>query len=115
MEYIIKFINYSEVQNKEDIGIGGLGGFFEDGMRWKDYLEIFTDEGKILVEHLRDKIIENNIRCTGYEHQNSAYNSVPLFSNGKVATYSFRAWGDLMAAVWSENDNKDYNYMTFYM
>jgi len=115
METIIKFIAYSEAEGKEKIGIGGVGGFFDNGMRWKDYIENFTDDGKLMVEHLREKIIENMVRCTGDQHQHSGYKSVPLFSNGKVATYSYRAWGDLMAAVWSEQDNKDYNYMTFYM
>ena len=48
------------------------------------------------------------------QHQNGAV-AVPLWSNGKVDTYSFRSWGDLMAAVWSTEENKDYGYMDFYM
>ena len=40
---------------------------------------------------------------------------MPLFSDGKVATFSFRGWGDLMAAIWSEAEDKDYGYMDFYM
>jgi hypothetical protein len=32
-----------------------------------------------------------------------------------VATFSYRGWGDIMAAIWSEEENKDYNYMDFYM
>jgi hypothetical protein len=70
--------------------------------------------GHPLLEELRRSIIANNIRCTGEQHQNGAV-AVPLWSNGKVDTYSFRAWGDLMAAVWSTEENKDYGYMDFYM
>jgi hypothetical protein len=50
---------------------------------------------------------------TGQEHQ---YNSgVPVFSDGKVATYTYRGWGDLMAAIWATEEDKDYHYMDFYM
>jgi hypothetical protein len=37
-----------------------------------------------------------------------------MFSDGSVATFSLRGWGDLLAAVYSERDNKDYCYMDFY-
>jgi hypothetical protein len=53
-------------------------------------------------------------RCTGEEHQNG-YAAVPLSSNGKVDTYTYRAWGDLMAVVWSTEEDKDYGYIDFYM
>ena len=40
----------------------------------------------------------------------------PVFDDGTVGSFSFRAWGDLMAAIWNteENTNK-YSYMDFYM
>lgn len=110
----MKFITYSEAENKEELGIGGMGGWFEAGMRWADYLEAWRPKAHPILERLRKEIIKNDIRCTGDQHQNG-YPSVPLFANGKVATYSFRAWGDLMAAIWSTEDNKDYSYMSFYM
>ena len=64
---------------------------------------------------LRESIIKNQIGWTGKSMQDFGYETVPLWSNGKVDTYSWRAWGDLMAAVWSSEDNKDYSYMDFYM
>jgi len=112
---IIKWITYSEARNKEENGYGGLGGWFKDGMRWKDYVESYIKEVRPDLEKLRKSIVKNGIRCTGEEHQHSNYKSVPLWDNGKVDTYSYRAWGDLMAAVWSTEDNQDYSYMSFYM
>lgn len=109
----ITFISYQSAESKEENGLGGMGGFFDDGMRWKDYLEIWKPEVHELLEDLRKAIVESGLKCTGAEHQSGAL-AVPLFPDGKVATYSYRAWGDLMAAVWSEEENKDYSYMSFY-
>ena len=112
---IEKWITTDEAEGKEENGLGGMGGFFSEGMRWKNYKENYVPKVHEKLEELRRSIIENNIRCTGEERQEGGGNVVPLWSNGKVDTYSWRAWGDLMAAVWSEHENKDYNYMDFYM
>lgn len=114
---VTSWISYEEAQSYPDNKIGGMGGWFnfhEKGQRWKDYIGIFEPQAHIHIEALRESIIENNIRTGGDDHQQSD-NGVPLFSDGTVATYSYRAWGDLMAAVWSEVEDKDYNYMDFYM
>jgi hypothetical protein len=112
---IVKWITNEEAQDKGENGLGGMGGFFENGMRWKDYKEQYVDEVYPMLETLRKSIIKNRIYWTGKAMQNNGYKTVPLWSNGKVDTYSWRAWGDLMAAVWSEEDNTDYDYMSFYM
>jgi hypothetical protein len=122
---VVDWITYDEAEGKEDLGFGGLGGWFgtheingethwDAGHRWEDYKKSYKEEAWLLLEELRRSIIERQIRCTGEQHQNG-YKAVPLWSNGKVDTYSYRAWGDLMAAVWSTEDDKNYNYMTFYM
>ena len=111
---VIKFIPYNEVGKREENGLGGMGGFFDDGMRWGDYKDVWNESVHEDLEGLRTAIIANQINCTGDEHQNG-YPSVPLFDDDTVATYSFRAWGDLMAAVWSSEYDKDYSYMSFYM
>jgi len=112
---VIRFVTYEIASEMPENGIGGMGGFFDNGMRWDDYLNHFKDEAHPLIETLRKSIIENNIRCTGDEHQHFDYESCPVFSDGSAATYSYRAWGDLMAAVWSTEEDQDYNYMDFYM
>ena len=111
---VIKFISYDEAEDLEENGLGGVGGWFDNGMRWVDYLEIWNPEVHETLENLRKAIINNQINCTGEEHQNG-YPSVPVFEDGSVATYTWRAWGDLMAAIWSSEYDKDYNYMHFYM
>jgi len=111
---IVKWITYSEARGKKENGLGGMGGWFKDGMRWKDYKNSYKKIAYKMLETLRKSIIENGIKCTGEEHQQGA-KAIPLWDNGKVDTYSFRAWGDLMAAVWSTEENTDYNYLSFYM
>ncbi len=104
----------SKDAERQKVAIGGLGGFFADGMRWKDYIEIRNNETRFYAEAIRKDVQKNNIRITGQNHQ-ELDNGVPLFDDGKVGTFSYRAWGDLMAAIWSEAENKDYRYMDFYM
>jgi hypothetical protein len=124
---IEKWITNAEAAGKDENGLGGMGGWFgydnsADGgqelppahHRWADYLGNFEPKAHAMLEELRRSIVANKVRCTGYQHQNEA-SAVPLWSNGKVDTYSYRAWGDLMAAVWSTEEDKDYGYMDFYM
>ena len=113
---VVDRISYDDIGEREE-AMGGLGGFFnfnEEGMRWKDYIEIWIDEAKPYAEAIRESVLQRGSLLTGSEHQRSA-NGVPLFDDGKVGSFSYRAWGDIMAAIWSEAENKDYNYMDFYM
>lgn len=99
-----------EKEGRDDVGC--MGGFFQDGMRWKDYLEHggLPDE---YAEAMRRAVIAGNIREDGGWHQMSD-KGIPLFTDGKCALLSMRAWGDLLAAIWSEHDGRDYHYMDFY-
>lgn len=112
------WINYDNTQQYQENGIGGLGGFFNfqtSGMRWKDYIETFELERDIIyIEALRYEIVNKNIKEAGSWHQNSGV-GVPLFEDDTIAKYSYRAWGDLMAAIWSEQENRDYCYIDFYI
>ena len=117
---VIKWISYEDAEILSKIGmlkennIGGLGGWFQDGHRWKDYIRRFKREAHPYQEALRREIIEKNIKYTGEEHQELSQ-GVPVFSDFTMATYSYRGWGDLMAAIWSTEENKDYSYVDFYM
>lgn len=111
---VVKFVTYMEAGDLPESSLGGLGGFFSHGMRWKDYLAQYVPEVHETLEWLRVAILENEIRCDGYEHQNTTA-SCPVFEDGTCACYSYRAWGDLMAAIWSTAENHDYSYMSFYM
>ena len=122
---VVKWISDKEASAKEQ-AVGGFGGWFgyEENSksekllkahhRWKDYIEIWTPEAQPYLEAIRASVMAKRLRLTGEQHQNDE-EGVPLFSDGKVAAFSFRGWGDLMAAIWSEAENKDYGYMDFYM
>jgi hypothetical protein len=107
---------------QREVALGGWGGWFgykENGEtrenahhRWKDYIEDLRPECIPYAEALRDECVKHNIRITGLQHQNDS-NGVPVFSDGKIGSFSLRAWGDVMAAIWSEAEDKDYNYMDF--
>lgn len=112
----MKVIKWLTSEEAEDIpeSIGGLGGWFnfcESGQRWKDYIGNMPEEQRVYAEALKEEIIINNFRFGGDQHQ---IDKVPLFEDGTCGSFSFRAWGDLMAAIWSEVEDKDYNYMDFY-
>jgi hypothetical protein len=110
----IMFATFDQVKGLEENGIGGMGGWFDIDNTWEEYLDMFTEEGQEIVKKLREAIVEKKIKCTGQEHQYGAA-SCPVFPDGTTATYSYRSWGDLMAAIWSVEDKKKYSYMHFYM
>lgn len=102
-----------EILGAKNSGFGGMGGFFDNGMRWKDYLDAWEEKGQEYAEACREYIIENEIKYTGMENQDSGKDCF-LFDDNTFASFSFRAWGDLLAAIWSEAENTDHNYMHFY-
>lgn len=83
-------------------------------MRWKDYLQSHHEDGHPYLEAVRAAVLQLRLRRGGDWHQTDE-RGAPVFSDGTAATFSFRAWGDLLAAVWSEAEGKDYSYMDFYM
>ena len=112
---VVEFVDLDEVDGKiRENELSTMGGFFLHGMRWKDYLNFLSnDKTKEYAEALRKYIVEHNIRINGQEHQYSE-SGVPLFSDNTIAVFSFRGWGDIMAAIWSEEEDMDYCYMDFY-
>jgi hypothetical protein len=92
-----------------------MGGFFKKGMRWPDYLEQIKEYNvdPAYFERIREAVLATGLRQTGDFHQNSE-EGCPVFDDGTSGTFSMRAWGDLMAAIWSTAEDKDYEYMDFY-
>lgn len=105
--------DHPEIESLRDVGT--MGGFFQDGMRWLDYLAQFNPDYWPYAEALRAEILRRELRECGDWAQQTEGDGIPVFSDGSIATYSFRAWGDLLAAVWSEHEQRDYCYMNFYM
>lgn len=109
----IKTISWDASRVPEDgAALDWWGGFFVEGMRWKDYLANFDQELHSYLEAARKSAIENNIKATGFEHQNGGV--TPVFSDGRYFSLTLRAWGDFMAAVWSEAEDRDSHCMEFY-
>ena len=113
---VIKFLTWDEIDGLEEEGYGGLGGDFKKGMRWKDYINQFKDEYIADLENLKLAIVDNRIRYSAMEYRinSKPCRAIPLWDNGKIDTYTMRGFCDLMAAIWSQEDNNDYGYMDFY-
>jgi len=112
----IKVIKWSKLKKTKNIKTSAgciMGGFFYNGMRWKDYIKTFSNEVKPYLFALKKEIILKKIRYSGEQHQCGS-NGVPVFNDNTRGCFSFRAWGDLMAAIWSTEEDNDYSYMDFY-
>lgn len=73
-----------------------------------------TDK-RVINEHyvyFKNYLKENKIKICGDEHQESL---IPVFDDGVILLYSYRAWGALMAEIWGEIDRVNYDYMDFYI
>ena len=117
MPRIVEWISFDQSDARRAAGapdLGGWGGTMTERMRWPDYTADVDPGWRAHFEVLRQAILARGLRRGGDWHQR-APDSVPVFDDGALATVSYRAWGDLMAAVWSEHDRRGYGYMDFYM
>lgn len=122
---VIDWIDEEEA-DKREYSIGGCGGWFgfkkdaieipegewiKVGHRWRDFIEEIKQEKVPYYEALRKEIVNKNIKEGGFWHQTGE--GIPLFSDNTIASFSMRAWGDLMAAIWSEEEDENYTYTDF--
>jgi hypothetical protein len=112
---VTRWISYEEADDLE-MSIGGLGGWFgfHGENTWDDYFESCSEEVRPYAIALRDDIIARGIKGGGDWHQGDD-EGVPLFNDRTVGSFSYRAWGDLLAATWTFAEDRQYNYMDFYM
>jgi hypothetical protein len=80
---------------------------------WEDYLGIHNEESHPYLEALKKEIVDNNIQITGERHQYSGY-GCPVFSDDTVGEFSYRSWGDLMAAIYT-TEQEPLTYMAYYI
>lgn len=73
-----------------------LGGWFEHGHRWKDYINRFENKTKPYLEAIRREVIGGG--CVEFAKEE----------------FTDRAWADLMAAIWAEEEDRDYGYVDFW-
>ena len=107
---VADWVCWNDVSDDCEDHVGGCGGYITEGMRWEDHHLC----GQPHAEALRSEIVKHGIRSTGWQHQFDP-GGAPRFSDGSYGRFTFRAWGDLMAAIWATEENKDYHYMAFYM
>ena len=92
---------------------GSLGGWVK-GESWDQYLVRLPVKEHVYLEALRKRILDDQLKIGGDEHQYGGY--TPLFSDMTIGVFSFRAWGDLIAAIYNTHENTNqYGYMDFYM
>jgi hypothetical protein len=106
------WISSGEAEGKPE-SVGWMGGWFKEGDRWADYLAAYKPETHPYLEAIKDDVLASGRFINGGQHQNSP-RGVPLFEDGTVGMFTFRAWGDLMAAIATVKDGKDHHYMEFY-
>ena len=75
---------------------------------------IESEEVREIVQLIGDEVVRNGYAFSGQEHQN-ALTGVPVFSDGTCLRASMRAWGQIMAAIYSAVEGLDLSYMDFYM
>lgn len=67
-----------------------------------------------IVQLIGEEVIKYGYCFSGQEHQNAS-TGVPVFSDGTCLRASMRAWGQIMAAIYSVLDGVELSYMDFYM
>jgi hypothetical protein len=113
---IVDWIGHYESEHAPYIDapiIGSLGGWVK-GEQWSEFIAKAVPENqRPHHEALFVAIKEQKLRFGGDIHQNEM---MPVFSDGSVGCWSYRAWGDMLAAAWNTIENTDkYHYMNFYM
>lgn len=108
-----RWISYDYATTNYVVSVELFGGFFEKGYRWNDYIDKIGEKEKLYLEILRQEIIKKRLKENGSFHQYHD-EGTPQFSDKTIAIFSMRGWGDFMAAIWSTEENKNYNYMDFY-
>ncbi len=92
---IDRWISFDEADGMSE-AVGGMGGVW-DGMDRAEYLATWLPEARPYIEAIWSALDERGA-MSGQEHQDSG---VPVFDDGKVASFSMRGWGDLVAAWWN--------------
>jgi hypothetical protein len=111
---VVGWLAYASVEVRDCVDVGSWGGWVSKGDTWNDYITSIVEKWVPHYEALRAEIQRIGLRRGADWHQ-SAPDGVPVFDDGALATFSFRGWGDLMAATWADTDGRRYGYMDFYM
>lgn len=86
--------------------------------RWEDYIDGMDEQSIKCAERIRSLVLAKwpeGIPLGGFWHQGQTGDekTVPVAACGGMATFSMRAWGDIIAAIMSSRDDKNYSYTDF--
>jgi hypothetical protein len=110
---VSEWVTVADIPEGSECSVGELGGWV-DGEKWPEYIAGAADGAVPYLEAIRSAVVKDKLRITGEQHQH--YEWTPVFSDGTHGGFSYRAWGDMMAAIWNtEEDTEEYSYMSFYM
>lgn len=107
---VVRWVSFDEAKDLDCI-LDGIGGIPETPSR-EEYLEMAGTERAPYVEAIWSSFdATDRDPPTGTDHQESM---CPVFSDGKSAAMSCRAWGDLCAVWWNErHPDARVNYCKF--
>ncbi len=113
---VIKWIDYESAEKLPENFLSCIRMPFtkDDYPTMKDYHDACETIEKPYFEAFRQSIIKNNIKEGGDWHQNNK-NGVPLFDDNTVALFTYRSWSAYLSKIWSEEENKEYDTLYFYM
>lgn len=111
---VVDWKSFDDCEGMPDYG--RMGGWFNADSHlhntWMDYIDGAPHDWLVRAETLREEILKKRIRRGGDWHQEEG---TPVLSDGSCFRFSMRGWGDLLAAIWSEEDGLPYSYLDFYM
>ena len=82
--------------------------------RWPEFLAQYAPEWHPDLEAVRRSVIELGIWAGGDWHQENPH-GMPVVSSGHYWSSTWRAWGELLAAVWNTELSQQFTYMDFYI
>jgi len=131
--YVVSWISFDDAVKSNNfyyLNFGGWFGINDDKQytgkrcdfrarhRWCDYIDRSPNDIELYLEAIRVSVVDKYVSVDKAMKHNGIYHQrykdgVPLFSDGKAGVFSRNAWGDLMAAIWTEvsieNDIDSYN------
>lgn len=114
---VVYWTGYEDAEENVYSSVGSWGGYFnlkDKGLRWVDYMANLDRDLRPYAQAVYDDIQISKRKISGHDHQYSE-DGVPVFSDGKAGLWSQRGFSDLMSAIWSDIDDKDYSYLDFYL
>ncbi len=114
---VVAWISYRKAEtahDQVDIGDWGGGASHTKSRTWQEHLSRTEPRLRPYHDALRHAVLARGLRRGGDWHQHGP-DGVPVFDDGAIGTFSFRAWGALMAAIWGAENGRIYSYMDFYM